>query len=71
MEDSYNTSIIDFLAEEFTNQILLNPHLIKNKIKDQIILMLHRKANSNQVNTNDSSTLPKTTTRKKTTPKND
>jgi hypothetical protein len=32
MEDSYNTSIIDFLAEEFTNQILLNPQIIKNKI---------------------------------------
>lgn len=45
MEDSYNTSIIDFLSEEFTNQILLNPQIIKNKIKDQIILMLHKRAN--------------------------
>jgi len=36
MEDSYNTSIIDFLAEEFTNDLLLNPQIIKDKIKNQI-----------------------------------
>jgi len=69
MEDSYNTSIIDFLAEEFTNQILLNPQIIKNKIKDQITLMLHKKANSEA---NKSETQVKqTTTRKKTVIKND
>jgi hypothetical protein len=69
MEDSYNTSIIDFLAEEFTNQILLNPQIIKNKIKDQITLMLHKKANSEA---NKSETQVKqTTTRKKTVTKND
>lgn len=42
MEDSYNTSIIDFLAEEFTNELLLNPEVIKNKIKDQISLMVYK-----------------------------
>ena len=42
MEDSYNTSIIDFLAEEFTNELLLNPELIKNKIKDQISSMVYK-----------------------------
>lgn len=36
MEDSYNTSIIDFLAEEFTNTILQNPDRIKDKIMNEI-----------------------------------
>ena len=36
MEDSYTTSIIDFLAEEFTNEILRNPNLIKDKIIKEI-----------------------------------
>lgn len=69
MEDSYNTSIIDFLAEEFTNQILLNPQIIKNKIKDQIILMLHKKANIQSDQS--ASSVKTTTTRKKTPTKND
>lgn len=69
MEESYNTSIIDFLAEEFTNQILLNPNILKSKIKDQINLMLHKKANSNV--TEKVTQAPKTSTRKKTIPKND
>jgi hypothetical protein len=70
MEDSYNTSIIDFLAEEFTNQILLNPQIIKNRIKDQIVLMLHKKANSETSNKPDTQA-KQTTTRKKTITKND
>lgn len=36
MEDSYETSIIDFLADEFTNNILCNPDAIRNMIKDKI-----------------------------------
>lgn len=36
MEDSYEISMIDFLAEEFTNKILTNPNLIKNKVKEKI-----------------------------------
>jgi len=36
MEDSYNTSIIDFLAQEFTDNLLKNPDIIKQKIKDEI-----------------------------------
>ena len=36
MEDSYETSIIDFLANEFTNDILSNPEVIKNSIKERI-----------------------------------
>lgn len=36
MEDSYETSMIDFLADEFTNKILKDPSLIRNTIKDKI-----------------------------------
>ena len=36
MEDSYETSIIDFLADEFTNNILSNPDVIRTMIKDKI-----------------------------------
>ena len=36
MEDSYNTSIIDFLAAEFTDNIIKNPHLIEDMIKQKI-----------------------------------
>lgn len=36
MEDSYETSIIDFLAEEFTNDLLKNPSIIKDMIKSKI-----------------------------------
>ena len=36
MEDSYETSIIDFLADEFTNNIVSNPEMIKEMIKVKI-----------------------------------
>lgn len=36
MEDSYEVSIIDFLATEFTNNLLQNPDSIKQSIKDKI-----------------------------------
>ena len=36
MEDSYENSIIDFLAEEFTNELLKNPDTIKDMIKSRI-----------------------------------
>lgn len=36
MEDSYETSMIDFLADEFTNKILQDPSVIRNTIKDKI-----------------------------------
>jgi hypothetical protein len=42
MEDSYNTSIIDFLADEFMKEILNNPDLIKGKIKDEINKMVYK-----------------------------
>lgn len=36
MEDSYEVSMIEFLAEEFTNDLLKNPEELKNKIVDEI-----------------------------------
>jgi hypothetical protein len=36
MEDSYNTSIIDFLAQEFTDEIVRDPNIIKEKIKKKL-----------------------------------
>ena len=36
MEDSYEVSMIDYLAEEFTNKILNDPSLIKESIKSKI-----------------------------------
>lgn len=41
MEDSYNTSIIDFLAQEFTDQILNDPDIIKEKIKDKLMDLVY------------------------------
>jgi len=43
MEDSYNTSIIDFLAQEFTDNLLKNPDIIKEKIKDKINSIVYKK----------------------------
>ena len=36
MEDSYEISMIDFLADEFTNKILKDPSIIKDSIKSKI-----------------------------------
>lgn len=36
MEDSYEISIIDFLAEQFTTDLINNPESLKTRIKDKI-----------------------------------
>ncbi len=41
MEDSYNVSIIDFLASEFTNNLLQNPQVIEDMIRDKIKEMVY------------------------------
>jgi hypothetical protein len=41
MEDSYETSIIDFLADEFTNELLKNPSTIKDMIKSKIRTLVY------------------------------
>ena len=49
MEDSYDVSIIDYLADEFTNKILNDPSIIRNKVKDEIKSMIDKKnVNSNK-----------------------
>ena len=42
MEDSYNTSIIDYLADDFTKQLLRNPNLIKDSITKKIKEMVYK-----------------------------
>jgi len=41
MEDSYETSIIDFLADEFTNELLKNPETIRSMIKSKINILVY------------------------------
>jgi hypothetical protein len=41
MEDSYNTSIIDFLAQEFTDDIVRDPSIIKEKIKSKLMDLVY------------------------------
>lgn len=41
MEDSYNKSIIDYLVDEFTNDLLRNPESIKKMIKEKIVEMVN------------------------------
>lgn len=41
MEDSYEKSLIDFLAEEFTNKILDDPSTLNQKIKDTLMFMVY------------------------------
>jgi len=47
MEDSYEVSIIDFLAQEFAENLLKDPKLVKNKIKNEIKRLLE--ANSKKI----------------------
>jgi hypothetical protein len=47
MEDSYETSIIDFLADEFTNNIVSNPQMIKEMIKTKINEVVYGKKEVN------------------------
>jgi hypothetical protein len=47
MEDSYETSIIDFLADEFTNNIINNPEMIKEMIKFKINEVVYGKKQIN------------------------
>jgi hypothetical protein len=49
MEDSYETSIIEFLSDEFTKEIVNNPGKIKSIISDKIKSMLDSKSVSDQI----------------------
>ena len=52
MEDSYEISLIDFLAEEFTNKILQNPNIIKDTITEKIKLLVYGAPNIKPVQEN-------------------
>ena len=43
MEDSYEVSIIDYLAKEFTKNIISDTSMIENKIKDAIKNIVYKK----------------------------
>lgn len=49
MEDSYETSIIEFLADEFTREIVTNPGKIKSMISEKIKSMLASKSTNSQI----------------------
>jgi len=53
MEDSYEVSIIDFLADEFTSKILNDPSKIRESIKNEIKILVYGKKTTSP--TNDSS----------------
>ena len=42
MEDSYEVSLIDYLAEEFTKKLLENTSDIKEKIKQEITRLVYK-----------------------------
>jgi hypothetical protein len=67
MEDSYDTSIIKYLAEDFTQKILNNPDIIRDKIISEIKSMVDNKIKS--VDTKSKVVKPKTTPKPKTTTK--
>ena len=47
MEDSYEVSIIDYLASEFTNNLLQNPTEIKEMISSKIREMVYPEYKTN------------------------
>ena len=49
MEDSYEVSIINFLAEEFIKKLMSEPNLIKDKIINEIKLLIENKDNAKKV----------------------
>lgn len=66
MEDSYNTSIIEYLADEFTNKLLKDPSIIKNVIKEKIESLVKQ---DDVVVETKKTTVKKPTTRKTTAKK--
>lgn len=66
MEDSYEISIIDFLSDEFTNKILKDPSIIKNRIKEKIKEVVYGKEKSSTEVETITQTKPARTKRVKT-----
>jgi hypothetical protein len=71
MEDSYNISLIDFLADEFTNEILQNPDSIKEKIKSEINRLVYGEKVTKNTKTDPVTKKTRTTRNKKISLTND
>lgn len=69
MEDSYSTSIIDYLAEEFTDKLLNDPSEIKRRIKDEIMKLVYPKKVQTKSTKPATKTTAKPVTKTKTQPK--
>jgi len=69
MEDSYDISIIDYLADEFTNKILSDPSIIRNKVKDEIKSMIDKKNGNTNKESEKSLPVPNQVTKKEDTEK--
>jgi hypothetical protein len=50
MEDSYELSIIDFLADEFTSKILNDPSKIRENIKNEIEVLVYGENKTSHIN---------------------
>lgn len=66
MEDSYEASIIDFIADNFVKDILSNPNLIREKIIEKIKEMVYKKEKQKEIK---KPRQKRTTTQKKVTKK--
>lgn len=70
MEDSYEKSIIDYLASEISNDLIKDPNSLKMKIAEKIKEMVYKKTPTKKVvrrntNTSTKKTVRKTNTQKK------
>jgi hypothetical protein len=69
MEDSYEISIIDFLAEEFTNNLLSEPEKVKEMIKDRIKQIVYGWSTEPKVDEVEKKETVKKTSKTRTIPK--
>ena len=58
LEDSYNKSIIDFLAQEFTDEIVGNPEKIKEMIVEKIKEIVYSRKKSENLLTDKNESVP-------------
>ena len=68
MEDSYEISLIDYLAQEFTDKLLSDPNSIKEKIKSEITSLVFPEENKEKIIEATKEVKPKTTKKKNDTP---
>jgi hypothetical protein len=65
MEDSYEISMIDFLADEFTNKILNDPSVIRDSIKNKIKQLVYGAPSPISTSSNNNTTDKENKTTKK------